>query len=328
MWTYILLFAFVNMVLGLCVAILWIRSIRPAKDDPRLTRGLQLLQSKIAVLEDLSDRTDKQVQQLVHILEERTRILQGKLLQAEETVRRIDQSITKSLDVAEIFQDKIPHEEIIERKNTSKYVQAAKLAHEGLSVDEIARRTNIPRSEVEFIAKVNRDQLMFEPENLPAWVKTDEAELDFEETRLEAQTFEKAFTPQVPDLSSLQKIQGEFKAAVDERARDEQLATERAQALEEKQKQLIESARQMTTNMSNKMSSAMTAAKTTAQSAANGVAAATVAATAAATAKARAATAPVAKSVAQAAGEILTAKDPEKPIIRKVQFPRIDSDLP
>jgi len=43
------------------VVAVWIKITRPSKDDPRLSRGLQLLQTKISVLEDLSDRTETQV---------------------------------------------------------------------------------------------------------------------------------------------------------------------------------------------------------------------------------------------------------------------------
>jgi hypothetical protein len=75
------------------------------------------------------------------------------------------------LCVAEIFQDKIPHEEIRERHQQSKYVTAAKMANQGASVDEILAQVDIPRSEVEFISKVNRDELTFSPDLLPAWVQ-------------------------------------------------------------------------------------------------------------------------------------------------------------
>src|SRR5580692_288023 len=92
----------------------WLRLQRPPKDDPRLSRGLQLLQSKITVLEDLSDRTDAQVKQLSLLLDQKSRYIQDKILQAEHQVLKVDQSMQKSLEVAEIFQDKIPHHEVLE----------------------------------------------------------------------------------------------------------------------------------------------------------------------------------------------------------------------
>jgi hypothetical protein len=160
----------VNIVLTLGVLFLWIRGSRRSGDDPRLSRGLQLLQGKITVLEDLSDRSETQVRQLTLLLDQKTKQVQEKLEAAEKTLERIALATQRSLEVAEIFQDKIPHHEIIERQNTIKHVQAAKLAHEGRSVDEIAAEVDLDRGEIELIAKLNREQLMFDTGQLPAWV--------------------------------------------------------------------------------------------------------------------------------------------------------------
>lgn len=157
--------------LGFFVIIM--RMSRPPKDDPRLSRGLQLLQSKISVLEDLSDRTEMQVNQLTSILDQKLREVQAKIQLADQHVHAIRVSMERSLEVAKIFQDKIPHQEIIERQNTIKYVQAARLAHRGLSVEEIAAQVDLPKGEIEFIAKVNRERLMFNEEDLPEWAKVE-----------------------------------------------------------------------------------------------------------------------------------------------------------
>ena len=58
-WTLIQIVFDLFMACGLFVIVM--RMNRAPKDDPRLSRGLQLLQSKISVLEDLSDRTETQV---------------------------------------------------------------------------------------------------------------------------------------------------------------------------------------------------------------------------------------------------------------------------
>lgn len=199
-----------NIFVVSAVAILWVRMLRPPKEDPRLSRGLQLLQSKIAVIEDLSDRTDNQVQQLMCILDERTKGLQTKMLQAEELTRKIEQSMCKSMEVAEIFQDKIPHQEIIERNQQAKYVLAAKLAHDGLTTDDILEQVELPRSEVEFIAKVNRDELIFDPMALPEWAKPKGEHRQ----ELEAKMVERVFHNSKPDLSSLQRVDENFKQSV------------------------------------------------------------------------------------------------------------------
>lgn len=166
-----LLLVAVNICLGIGLFILWARTKRRPQDDPRLTRGLQLLQSKISVIEDLSDRTEHQVEQLNRLMESKVKQIQQKIMEADVQIQKIEQSMQKSLEVADIFQDKIPHEEIIERNNMLKYVQAAQMAHQGVSVEDIVRAIDLPRGEVEFISKVNRDQLMFSEQDLPEWAK-------------------------------------------------------------------------------------------------------------------------------------------------------------
>lgn len=218
-----------NIFVALAVAILWVRMLRPPKEDPRLSRGLQLLQSKISVMEDLSDRTDNQVQQLMRILDERTKGLQTKMLQAEELTNKIEQSMHKSIEVAEIFQDKIPHQEIIERNQQSKYVLAAKLAHDGLSVDEILKQVELPRSEVEFIAKVNCDELTFDPAQLPEWAKPKGEHRQ----ELEAKMVERVFHSSKPDLSSLHRADKNFKQSVREVQEHEQRELARVQKFDE-----------------------------------------------------------------------------------------------
>ena len=230
MSTWVLPAIAVQIFLVLSVVILWLRQARKPKDDPRLTRGLQLLQSKIAVLEDLSERTEHQVQNLTQFLDERSKHLQTKILDAEELLVKLDHSMKKSLDVAEIFQDKIPHEEIIERGQTQKYVTAAKMANDGRTVDEIVQALNLPRSEVEFIAKVNRDELTFEPSLLPEWAKPKEL----------------AFQPARPDLSSLKMVEGNFRQAVKQAEDVEQAEAERRRQADERIQAVKQSARQVT----------------------------------------------------------------------------------
>ena len=194
MSVWVLLQIVLNVLLLLGVSIIWFRLKRPPKDDPRLSRGLQLLQSKITVLEDLSDRTDRQVSQLTSLLDQKTRLLQSKIFDAEAQIQKVQGSMDRSMEVAEIFQDKIPHDEIIERQNTVKYIQAARLAHSGASVEEIIDEVDLPREQVEFIAKVNKDKLMFDENKLPAWAnkKSGEPQMDFELNEMEFETQEQA----------------------------------------------------------------------------------------------------------------------------------------
>ena len=64
--------------------------------------------------------------------------------------------------MAEIFQDKIPHSEIIDRQNRLKYITAARMAHQGISKTEIAEKVDLPEGELDFIVKINHDQLVLE----------------------------------------------------------------------------------------------------------------------------------------------------------------------
>lgn len=155
------------------VVILWVRVSKiQTQDDQRLSKGLQLLQAKLAALEDLSDRTEVQVNQLVAILEKKIKEIQSKIVQADHVISQIDLSIKKSLEVATIFQDKIPHEEIQERQYTKKYVMAAQLAHQGKTTKEISESVNLSMAEIDLIAKINKDQLQFDVSSLPEWATT------------------------------------------------------------------------------------------------------------------------------------------------------------
>ncbi len=197
------------------IVALTLRLRRPPQDDPRLSRGLQLLQTKITVLEDLSDRTDAQVKQLSQLLEQKNRVLQNKILEAEQQILKIDHSMSKSMEVAEIFQDKIPHHEIAERQRTIEYVKAARMANSGLSVEEIAQSVHLPREQVELIAKFNREQLMFDEEQLPPWVAHAAAKPSEQPSfALGDIDFVSQIDPRAHDPEPMARIEDNFKAAV------------------------------------------------------------------------------------------------------------------
>lgn len=187
---------------------------RPPKDDPRLSKGLQLLQNKIAILEDLSDRTDAQVKQLSQLLEQKGRHVQEKIQLAEEHVKKVHETLEKSLEVSKIFETTIPHKEILERQNTNKYVQAARMANKGLTVEQISKKVDIPVSELEFIVKVNKEKLMFDDDQLPAWID----DLNSVEKDL-SQAFE---GPSSAAQESDARLKEEFKKAVEDKKAEEE----------------------------------------------------------------------------------------------------------
>lgn len=178
------------------------------QDDPRLSKGLQLLQSKIAILEDLSDRTETQSRQLVALMERKSVEVQESIHNSQMQIQKIEMAMQKSLEVATIFQDKIPHQEIIERQSTAKYIKAAVLAHQGKSAQEIAAEIDIPLGELEFIVKVNKDQLVFSEESLPEWARPKV------EMPSPKRDFSKAFSSPTVDSENLRKIGEQFREAV------------------------------------------------------------------------------------------------------------------
>ncbi len=169
-----------NVVMLLTVFVMWAKLKRPPQEDPRMSRGLQLLQSKIAVMESLSDKTEAQFNNINSLIDKKTEKLQKIIIKSEDQMNRLDSAMAKSMDVAEIFQDKIPHEDVIERKNSVQLITAARMAHAGHSIEEIVDKVKLPKPQVELICKVNKDDLIFDQDSLPDWVQKMEAEqLDF-----------------------------------------------------------------------------------------------------------------------------------------------------
>ncbi len=215
LWVIVQLFVDV-VVIGF-LFLLWTQWSRPAKEDPRLSKGLQLLQSKLAILEDLSDRTDHQVSQLVTLLESKIKEIQKSIQESEVQIQKINQRTQKSLEVAKIFQDKIPHDEIIERKNTIKYVKAARMAHQGENVEKIMDEVGLSRAEVELIAKMNREQLVFSEDHLPDWAKDEEvqaSEMPLHQTQGPVGiNLGQVFRVPAEEVASLKRLGEAFKAA-------------------------------------------------------------------------------------------------------------------
>jgi len=56
------------------------------------------------------------------------------------------------------------------------------MAHQGASVEEIAQQVDLNLGEIEFIAKVNKNQLQFSEEDLPEWVRSESDHIGQTET--------------------------------------------------------------------------------------------------------------------------------------------------
>jgi len=148
----------------------WFKLTKSPKDDPRLSRGLQMLQSKISVCEDLNDRVDHLSQQAIRNLEQKSKDLQSQINLAQSVLQQIEVKIEKCLETAKLIREQIPHEEMIQQKNSLKYVQAAKMANQGRTVEEIVSKLNLSFAEVELIHKLNRKNLQFSEDHLPDWI--------------------------------------------------------------------------------------------------------------------------------------------------------------
>lgn len=162
---WILLQLVVNVFLVAGVSVCLIKVFRDKEDDPRLTQGLRLLQSKISILEDLSDHTENQVKQLMTLLDKKLHEVRGTISQVNQHIGEVDKSIQKSRQMAQEIQNEIAHDQIVEKKLENKYIQAAQLAHQGHTVDQIVKVLNLPKAEVELIAKVNKKKCVYENKN-------------------------------------------------------------------------------------------------------------------------------------------------------------------
>ena len=219
---WLLSLALLNILLLAFIAFNQLSKNKARLEDNRLTKGLQLLQNKISILQDLSDKTDEQVRNWVHVIEQKSGEVQGQLLRSDEKIIQIESALSKALDVSKIFYEQVPHTEMIERQKTSKYVQAAKLANQGFTTDQISQKVDLSNAEIEMITKMNREQLQFAEENLPAWVQSGDENEPLEKRSQEVADFttqlqrmnqmvtSTAFETNKPDLSSMNQIKQEF----------------------------------------------------------------------------------------------------------------------
>ncbi len=195
---FLLLFNVITLSL---IVYLYFRVFIKPREDVRLSRGLQLLQSKIAVLEDLKDRTEHQSHQISHLLDVKIREIKSVMVDAEKLIEKIAGSQQKSLEVAQIFEEKIPHQEVIERQNSKKYILAMQMYQAGKMPDEISEKTGLSRSEINLIIKVRAASAVTAEVPPPATAQP-----------------EVSSTPAAVNLKSLSQLGQEFRAAIESSA--------------------------------------------------------------------------------------------------------------
>ncbi len=174
---WLLLLTLFNVILLAGLSFSLFLRIKEKKEDQRLMRGLQLLQNKISILEDLSDRTDEQVHKLVHLIDKKAGEVRNSLTMADEKIEQMNVALSKALDISKVFNEQIPQQEMINRQKTNAYVQAAKMAHQGFSTEQISAKVDLSPAEIEMITKVNKDGLQFSEDSLPTWIQDASAPL-------------------------------------------------------------------------------------------------------------------------------------------------------
>jgi hypothetical protein len=165
----------VNLVFLAGILFLLVSRKQTQKEDQKFSKGLQLLQNKISVLEDLSDQTDDQVRSLTQLLEAKYREIQSLLVESDQQIQKMEEiakNIWSQVETASVTSN--PHQSN-EVQSMNKYVKAAQLANAGKSIEEVIREVDITRGEAELIVAMNKDQLTFNQNSLPLWVQPEKA---------------------------------------------------------------------------------------------------------------------------------------------------------
>ena len=161
-----------NLIFFAGILFLLIHRKQSHREDQKFSKGLQLLQNKISILEDLSDQTDTQVKSLTKILEEKYKEVQGLLVETDQQIQRMEDVAQNTWNQIQSFQGVQQQQD----PSMNKYVKAAQMANSGAHVDEILRTVDLTRGEVELIVAMNKDQLVFNQNKLPLWVNPEKAE--------------------------------------------------------------------------------------------------------------------------------------------------------
>ena len=130
--TFLVVLVCANIVLLLSLSLLLFLKIKEKKEDTRITKGLQLLQHKIAILQDLSDKSDDQVQRLVSILDQKLNEIRKTLKDANQTLQEThrikDESSLKQHNPKTIEQ--IKPRETTAMDDFTQFIQAINLQNE------------------------------------------------------------------------------------------------------------------------------------------------------------------------------------------------------
>lgn len=152
------------------MGLLWIRLRHLAGEDGKLRQGLQIIHSKIAILEDLSGQIDDQHQQINLVLESKTKQFEAKFEAANQLINQLNQTIAQVEEKNQFISEGLTPEVQIERETAIKYVKAAFLAHRGMQPGPLAELVGLGIEEASLIKTMNQDQLQFKVAELPDWM--------------------------------------------------------------------------------------------------------------------------------------------------------------
>ena len=168
--TSLLVLTVFNLVVLSVLTIQVFLKLKEKKEDLRLAKGLQLLQNKISILQDRSDKTDHQVQKIVQVIDRKSADIQTNMALIDSKTGHVEAALIRATEISKMLTHQNPQGAMADAQKTNLHVQAAKLANKGFSKEQIMGKVDLNPSEIDFIFKVNRDQLQFAEDQLPGWV--------------------------------------------------------------------------------------------------------------------------------------------------------------
>lgn len=128
---FLMVLTCLNIILVLGLSFSVFLRVKEKKEDQRITKGLQLLQHKISILQDLSDKTDEQVQRLVFMLDSKSNELRRLTLEASQAALNAQQTLQNTpKEMPAVLNTVAPMDEL------SQFVQALSLQNEKIKAPQ------------------------------------------------------------------------------------------------------------------------------------------------------------------------------------------------
>lgn len=121
-------------------------------------------------MQDLSDKTDHQVHKIVQVIDKKSSDIQTNMALIDAKIANVEGLIIRATEISKAAAQQMPPQNISDMQKTSLHVQAAKLANQGFSKEQIGDKVDLNPAEIDLIFKVNKDHLQFAEDQLPGWV--------------------------------------------------------------------------------------------------------------------------------------------------------------